>query len=329
MKVTYFFLLAIFLFLFSACSENAEPVESVTHPLGWNEQGTSNFHGNKVLQLGSDFCTSCHGDDYSGGESGISCASCHADYPHPAEWTTSGNNLSHAAYIKNSNWSMERCKTCHGVNYTGGSSGVSCLKCHNQTGGPEACNTCHGSGAGSVSDLSNWAPPEDLDNNSETTTPGVGAHQSHLKNTSRSTAYAQDCQMCHVDINQFGDSNHINGIVNIEFAPIATNWGKLTPVYNSNTYKCSDVYCHGNFALRRDESVNQNMYSDSVMTGNNPVMDWTVVGKGLSACGTCHGLPPKGHVLRPDCSSCHYTVVDENNIIIDKDKHINGFVDVY
>ncbi len=135
--------------------------------------------------------------------------------------------------------------------------------------------------------------------------------------------------MCHVDVDQFGDPNHINGDANIEFTPIATNWGKLTPVYNSNSYSCSDVYCHGNFTLKRNESANQNIYSDSVMSGNNPVMDWTVVGKGLSACGTCHGLPPKGHIQRPDCASCHYTVVDKNNNIIGKDKHINGFVDVY
>ncbi len=44
-------------------------------------------------------------------------------------------------------------------------------------------------------------------------------------------------------------------------------------------------------------------------------------------CGTCHGLPPTGHIAAPitSCYLCHQGVVDEMGNIIDKDKHINGY----
>lgn len=312
-----------------SCSKDAEPLPSVAHPSTWNEEGVENFHGNKVLTVGSETCVSCHGEDYSGGTSGIACADCHADYPHPPEWSAPGNENSHAAYIKNLYWSLDRCKTCHGNDYTGGSSGESCYNCHKESGGPEACNTCHGSGAGPVSNLLTWAPPKDLDNGIYTTEPGVGAHQAHLIKTSKTTSYTRDCNLCHVEITFFDDPDHINGQVDIEFPPIATWNGKVTPVYNPSNYTCSNVYCHGNFIFYQADSPNQGMYSDTVMTGNNPVLYWTHVDKGLASCGTCHNLPPTGHVPRSDCSNCHSTVVDANNNIIDKDKHINGIIDVY
>ena len=330
MKVIKIFVLLSLTIFLASCSEDAEPLPSVVHPSTWNVKGVENFHGNKVLEVGADGCQSCHGEDYTGGESGIACMNCHQDYPHPTEWSAPGNVNSHAAYIKDElNWSLIRCKTCHGNDYSGGSSGVACDDCHKQPGGPEACNTCHGTGAASVSNLVNWAPPKDLDNNLDTSSPGVGAHQAHLKAMRITSAFEQDCNLCHVELSGFDDPNHINGQLNIEFAPIATWNGKVSPVYQTSNYNCSNVYCHGNFTFNRNESANPEIYNADQMTGNNPTVSWTTVGSGLASCGTCHGIPPTGHVVRSDCSSCHYTVVDENYNIIGKDKHINGFIDVY
>jgi predicted CxxxxCH...CXXCH cytochrome family protein len=319
----------MFFLLLISCSNDADPLPNVTHPPGWTEKGSANFHGRKDLTIGSEFCTPCHGDDYSGGTSNVACADCHSDYPHPDVWSVPGNNNNHAAYIRDKYWSMDRCKTCHGADYKGGISQTSCYTCHKQPGGPEACNLCHGNYTASVSDVVSWAPPEDLYDNVDSSVPSVGAHQSHLTLNKWTTAYPQDCNLCHVETNSFDDPTHINGIVDIEFSTIATHNGRVNPEYNFISNKCSNVYCHGNFTLQKKESLHPEIYSDSLMMGNNPTMDWTGTGKNLTSCGTCHVLPPKGHSEYPNCSTCHYTVVDEDNNIINKDKHINGIIDVY
>jgi hypothetical protein len=177
--------------------------------------------------------------------------------------------------------------------------------------------------------MATWAPPKDLDDNLYTPSPGVGAHQTHMRSHTWTTAYDLECNQCHTEVTNFDDPTHINQIVDMAFSPIATWYGKVSPSYSFNNYTCSDVYCHGNFSLKKEESANQDIYTDSVMVGNNPTLYWTSVDKGQATCGTCHALPPKGHQLRPDCSNCHYSVVDENRNIIDKDKHINGFINVY
>jgi predicted CxxxxCH...CXXCH cytochrome family protein len=293
------------------------------------EKSAANFHGRKDLAVGSEFCTECHGEDYSGGTSGVACSDCHANYPHPNNWVAPGNASSHAAHLKDHYWNMDQCKSCHGANYQGGVSGVSCYNCHTEPGGPEACNVCHGTSATAVSVLSSWAPPKDLFDNIDPSVAGVGAHQIHLTQNTWSTAYTQDCNLCHVETNSFDDPTHINGEVDIAFAPIATHFGRVEPEYNFITNKCDNVYCHGNIEHDQNTSAHPEIYSDSLMVGNNPSVNWTGVGKNQAVCGTCHVLPPTGHVDLPNCSTCHYTVVDDNNNIIDKSKHINGFTDVY
>jgi hypothetical protein len=324
LKVTVYLLLSGMILFLTSCTKDAEPLPSVSHPQGWNESTAENFHGKKVAAAGSEFCKSCHGEDYSGGESGVACSDCHTNYPHPPTWTTPGSESSHASYIKAHNWSMTGCKTCHGDDYRGGTSGVSCYNCHQQEGGPEACNTCHGNAAAPVSELANWAPPRDLDNQLDTSSPGVGAHQLHLTSTAYTSAYSRNCSLCHVEISDFNDPHHIDGEIEIVFSDVATWNGKVSPVYNDADYTCANVYCHGNFVLRRDESDVVLAYIDSLMVGNNPVFDWTSAGQNQINCSTCHNLPPTGHLAVTNCSNCHSSVVDANYNIINKNLHING-----
>ena len=328
MKVTLFFLLSIFIIILASCTKDADPLPSVTHPEGWMDKQAENFHGKKDQAIGTGYCKPCHGIDYSGGQSGVACYDCHANYPHPPTWTTPGSDSSHTAYIKDKYWSMDECKICHGVNYRGGTSGVSCYTCHPQSGGPEACNTCHGTAAAPVAEIANWAPPKDLDNNLYPPAPGVGAHQPHMRDTTWTKAYPQDCNLCHSPVTDFDDPTHIDGSVDMDFAPIATWDGKVEPVYNFDNYQCSNVYCHGNFLFRKDDSENQYVYTDSVIVGNNPIMFWTAVDGTQAACGTCHDLPPKGHMATSACSACHSSVVDENYNIINKKLHINGEINL-
>jgi len=117
--------------LISFCSEDKNPLPSVSHPEEWNTVQSADFHGKKVLAAGYETCKSCHGVDFKGGKSGAGCygANCHNNYPHQAEWTYINNANSHAAYLNNMG-DIANCKKCHGSDLKGGSSGVSCYSCH-------------------------------------------------------------------------------------------------------------------------------------------------------------------------------------------------------
>ena len=75
---------------------------------------------------GACACATCHGVLGSGGNAGVACARCHANYPHPDGWTTG-----HMAVV-------------------GRVGETACLACHPAgsapAGMPAACGTtCHGS----------------------------------------------------------------------------------------------------------------------------------------------------------------------------------------
>jgi len=310
LKSAIVFIAGILLLLLLSCSKDADPIPSVTHTPEWNISDSEIFHGNKVLTIGSETCTPCHGVDYSGGRSGVACADCHATFPHPPTWSTPGSDSSHAAYLKSIYWDMSRCQDCHGEDYTGGTSGVSCYDCHTNPGGPEACNTCHGTKAAPITNIYSWAPPKDLEDNLSTTAVGVGAHQSHL------------------NILGFEDPDHIDGVVDMDFNVVATDSGRVVPLWSEGTTTCLNVYCHGDFTFSKDVSLNQWGYADSVIFGNNATVNWTDVGGAQAACGSCHGLPPQGHIAATTCNGCHGDVVDENFNIINTDLHINGKYEV-
>jgi hypothetical protein len=329
MKITVFSLTSMMI-LYFACSEQVTPPPSVSHPPGWNEVDSENFHGKKVLASGIESCESCHGEQYEGGRSKTSCYPCHQSYPHAAGWIQGSSDKFHGQYIAADNWDLTACQSCHGADYSGAETLSSCLTCHAGSQGPESCNTCHGNFATEMP-LSNWAPPEDLSGDVNTNAVGVGAHQQHLVDSTWTVAYTKDCSLCHIMPWSFNDPTHIDDTpgAEIQFGIVATDSGNVTPVWNSTSATCENVYCHGNFVLRKDESANDWGYVDSLIVGNNPTMVWNQVGTDQAACGTCHGLPPTGHVNSTVCSNCHGSVVDADNNIIDKTKHINAKIELF
>ena len=256
------------------------------------------------------------------------CRDCHEDYPHPDEFTNSSSDDFHGVYLAEEyKWIMDECQDCHGDDYAGdGYSEKSCNTCHTSTDGPEECNTCHG---GSEND----APPTDLAGNSETTNIGVGAHQVHLLISDISSTNSMECSACHITPDDYEDSGHIDdGTDNAEvvFNIFVTDSGRVPAQWDHPKANCSDTYCHGNFKFEKASSSRQFVYLDSVIVGNNPLLNWTNVGTGQADCGTCHSLPPTGHNdTFGDCDGCHGTVVDDALNIIDNTKHINGEINVY
>jgi len=99
------------------------------HPAGWLLAGHKT---SAVADLES--CTQCHGADYTGGISRISCTSCHLGgvaSMHPP-WGTPAY-ATHGSYVKNNSNDTSGCAnvSCHGTILTGVSgSGPSCTSCH-------------------------------------------------------------------------------------------------------------------------------------------------------------------------------------------------------
>lgn len=248
---------------------------------------------------------------------------------HDQSWVDTSSPGFHGTAIRAKNWDMRSCQTCHGVTYAGGSVNSSCRDCHTESGGPENCATCHGS--------ANPAPPRDLSKNTVASARGVGAHQAHLHVTI--TAQFR-CGECHVVPGAIYASGHIDttpGAEAVFNGPLATvvsgNGTRVpTPSYDVATMKCNNTFCHGNFETRRSTTLPQFQFAymapDTAMLGANFSPLWTG-GSAEAECGTCHGLPPSGHVgplPRTTCgnSGCHPGVVNAAGNIADPTKHING-----
>jgi len=246
---------------------------------------------------------------------------------HPDGWVTTASADFHGNTIRSNKWDMRQCRACHGTQYTGGTSDVSCYKCHNGYGGPQNCAVCHGTPG------TNAAPPRDLSKNTAKTARGVGAHQIHYLGSS--LAGNTICTECHrwpADV--YNDTNHIDGdgVAEVVFlnplANLATPGVTPSPTYNSSTMTCASTYCHG------------------VFKNGNPSFApvWNDASGAQMACGTCHGdvtkpttaekalpkIAAQGgtHPNNLACASCHDGVVDATLKIINPAKHVDGRINL-
>jgi hypothetical protein len=120
--------------LVGACTEPT-PVEEnpiTAHPEDWSVPGKTDFHGARVAREGTVFCTSCHGSDLRGVGIVPGCYDCHeGPGGHPTAWASRPTPL-HETAVQHEG--TNDCRTCHGNDYRGGWSTVSCYTCH--AGGP-------------------------------------------------------------------------------------------------------------------------------------------------------------------------------------------------
>ncbi len=118
-----------------------------------HEYGTEN---NQLYRMskghGGMYCESCHGSPHAILPSGLdadnqqnimlqgkkgtlsNCSVCHTDgrtgdNPHEAKYHPDGWEQDHGDYVEANGYTS--CAECHGEDYTGGTSGVSCYQCHN------------------------------------------------------------------------------------------------------------------------------------------------------------------------------------------------------
>ncbi|HOT96691.1 MAG TPA: hypothetical protein PLG50_00540 [bacterium] len=163
------------------------------------EKSSSQFHGVQLKSQGYNLsgCSGCHGADFQGGIAKASCTKCHASYPHSADWTHPAGAASHVAWLRKDEHDLTPCKSCHGADYLGGTSGKSCTLCHTGIGGPENCTLCHGSADG-------IQPPKDTQGNMAETAMGVGRHKFHVLDKKYT------CLLCHKVPTVYSDPGHVN-----------------------------------------------------------------------------------------------------------------------
>jgi predicted CxxxxCH...CXXCH cytochrome family protein len=342
MRSLLLFIAVMPLLMLAACSDPQNAPTAVNekvsvHEPGWMIPTAPSFHGALLAakKFDASECRQCHGSQFDGGISEISCKKCHTSYPHPVGWAAA-----HSGFIKSNNYDLISCQPCHGQNYGTQKINNSCLTCHTQQGGPEACNTCHGNSAGDAADLKTAMPPRGLDGETSSTTPAVGAHQAHFVYFANLPAAAV-CQECHALPQNFVALGHIDAdgraeaIFNGSLGALKTENGARVPngSYNAANNTCANNYCHGNWGLLKAKSEYAFIYTVDKMEGGVATPKWTDAQ--TVSCGTCHDLPPAGHnkgnppFTLNDCGTCHRGVMDALGKIIDNTKHMNGKVNVF
>jgi len=280
--------------LVAGCSEKASEPERKAHPSGWADTSSVNFHGKFLAErgvpAGYQACQECHGAFDSGSSTGVSCFSCHNQFPHPTGWSGAGTANLHQTYIQQKGWKLGECQACHGSDFRTAktfqdTTTISCFTCHGGNSGPVGCRVCHGGSASS-------APPADLLGGTSTDLITVGAHTAHVDEVG--TFARVSCNQCHAGFDGYAGANHIDlatpGIAEVQFGAIATDSGRIAPVWDRNSGTCSSVYCHGSFD-----------------GGVNAQPNWTA-DRLTEGCASCHGFPPSTHTTaeqRGACASCH------------------------
>jgi predicted CxxxxCH...CXXCH cytochrome family protein len=254
-------------------------------------------------------CGTCHGDDYTGGVSGVSCSSCHlggVTNIHPAGWL--GDACSnHGKYALENGTAGCANIYCHGANLGGVTqSGPSCTKCHATIPTSSICGTCHG------------IPPDGLApaGNAYPNLPGKHATHMALNGVACTTCHNRPCDQ------------HMNGTVDVIFNQVYSAQSG-TGSFNITAKTCSEVSCHGG---TRTQTLAQ-MQHDPPQSDPGQTPDWyagTI--DVITQCQACHIYGKTEYnsyysgkhffhlggdgLQRATCTTCHDTL-----ILSDASKH--------
>ena len=191
----------------------------------------------------------------------------------------------HGKLLANADWDFARCASCHGEDFAGGTSGASCITCHQA--GPTACETGH--------------RDDQL---------GTGSHALH-RDASLS------CGECHVVPDRWDAAGHIVG----DRAPAEVTFGARAtitidpadrtgpPAFDGT--RCANVYCHGAVTPAAGGANPQPVWNAPAVGGCASCHAAPPPSHARNDCGTCHpqSAPHVDGAVQigktDDCSGCH------------------------
>ncbi|HEY6176682.1 MAG TPA: CxxxxCH/CxxCH domain-containing protein, partial [Kofleriaceae bacterium] len=273
-------------------------------------------------------CTSCHGAPPPAPHpQDTACQNCHADAGPNLTIKTPAQHIDGTIQITSVHppgyndrtkhgydfdaMGSASCATagCHGLALTGGNTGgPSCNSCHTPNWQTD-CKFCHGTAA-------NGAPPEGVLGQTAASDPHVGAHAKHVGATAMHAAW--DCNYCHTKPSTALTPGHIDGTGAIVQAEVVFSSLNPSSSFSFAATTCAASYCHGS----------------GVTTKTSPA--WTST-TALACVDGCHGGAPNRTGMSSNhrrsaharsCNTCHKSVVDGNNAIINVALHVNGAKDV-
>lgn len=275
-------------------------------------------------------CTSCHGSPPPAPHpASTACDSCHADAGPNQTIKTPSQHIDGTVQVTAGSthppgysaremhgYDFDRrgsstCATagCHGVSLTGGSTGgPSCNSCHTANWQTD-CKFCHGTTASGV-------PPAGVLGQTAASDPHVGAHGKHVDATAMHPAWG--CTYCHTQPSTALTPGHIDGNGGIVQAEVVFSSLNPSSVFSFTATTCATSYCHGTGTTTRTSPA------------------WTSTTT-LGCVDGCHGGDPsrsgmssnhrRGDHKKP-CVTCHKSVVDSTNKIVNIGLHVNGKKDV-
>jgi len=298
-SLTFAVLLVLSVFTLAGCgSSNSQSTfdsASGKHPAGWLPAG----HKPEAVAHLED-CIQCHGADYKGGISKVSCTDCHIgnqNSVHPTAWGPFTDVL-HAAFVKTNGTSTCANVSCHGAALTGISkSGPSCTLCH--LGG---VNSFHPTEWGTSPDLlhKDYVKVEG--------TTGCATASCHGIDLTGTGGTGPSCTLC-----------HLGGVASIH--PVY--WGSYTYALHANytrtngTTGCANASCHGATLTGVSNSGpsctlchlgSVNLKHPAAWTGDITLHKGYVAANGDSSCrnAVCHGANLEGVFMSgPSCKACH------------------------
>jgi hypothetical protein len=293
---------AILAALTLGCDSVPVDAASGVHPSGWADPTAHGATAEQDLSA----CTSCHGADFDGGMSGVSCNACHGSagwredctFCHgapPAGHASGACGSCHTGYTESSaNGALHMNGTVdasggHGAGwtakdqhgYTANRNGLaSCRACHGAdlaggSGGTPSCSSCHSAGWSNDCTFCHGtagvraSPPLDREGRTARANVSVGAHERHAT-SSLSSAIA--CAACHAARDDVvTDPAHVDGgPAEVAFSGVAAG-GTYTRL--SATDATCATWCHGAFP-----------------NGKSAAAHWTSTT--AMTCDTCHAAAP-------------------------------------
>ena len=329
----------------------SEPAIGNVHPLGILDATSDEFHGKELARRGYDFalCASCHGDDFAGGKSQVSCIGCHEEGPTActtchAGGPTTGNHAAHRT-------ANVACAECHRVperwdslghlgavevtfgplasttkpaTYESGTCGVYChgdARPRWDATPVQGCDRCHGA-----------PPPSHVQSDCATCHPADAPHVDGTLQVGRTAG----CDGCHGAAGDPAPPIDLAGNVFTTALGVGAHQAHLrAPSGITAPIACTECHAvpattttagHIDSALPAEVApshgwnrTTQTCASAWCHGASTPV--WTQTGG--AACGSCHGLPPAtaSHTgaSPTECANCHPAGFA---------KHIDGVLDV-